>query len=622
MGGKGSKSQQTITKQIVSTTKKNGTECDTFQGEGGCWQNYLVTDTEVTTTEGDGDDSSERIVAQVVSPYSNLFNDENSSLIINGIDSNLHPDLEGSILSIKEGFKEGGPGTEAARKINAKTARAIQQVESTASGATQNVQRMEGQALGQISGSIRTASNAAGKAITQSQTSQRNAEKTKRHEEQSRKNKELTDNHEDIAREERRQARIHKINTRTADRGAQQEMQTATQLTQGAQVMNDEIQDLHGEALKAATDAKDTSERTKALHIDMVNRTKDQQNDDQVNLGPQSQGSNDVKMKFIGQGMKASDLAKEQYQTDETGKALKRTLSAFGLGDDISTFVGSRTKGGGNKIEPFSLLEGFKEGNTGEPIVTNQDFKQLGADLITIIQNQRHVNDKRAEVNANNRLSQASNRIGELMHQRQSIAGDIYSDYLTSDKSSNVHDVYQRKQENIVKERLVQTKQYEMNIYNEYINLGKIVVIAFVLFVLAKVLNNKGILGDSMTELFTALVIILTIIFIIWKLVWLGLRDPIDFNKTNQGYDRQYVKNMEGNKYAPKKYNLGFLSGTCSGEDCCSSGMTYNPERNRCVKADGFDNIVGSPINGSSNLLEGFQSKDKNTVINDVLGSL
>ena len=143
MGGKGSKSQQTITKQIVSTTKKNGTECDTFQGEGGCWQNYLVTDTEVTTTEGDGDDSSERIVAQVVSPYSNLFNDENSSLIINGIDSNLHPDLEGSILSIKEGFKEGGPGTEAARKINAKTARAIQQVESTASGATQNVQRME-----------------------------------------------------------------------------------------------------------------------------------------------------------------------------------------------------------------------------------------------------------------------------------------------------------------------------------------------------------------------------------------------------------------------------------------------------------------------------------------------
>ena len=261
-------------------------------------------------------------------------------------------------------------------------------------------------------------------------------------------------------------------------------------------------------------------------------------------------GDSHVGVLPAGGDINPTNISTRTRRVETDGKNLANGLETVEkLGKTLDTFIPGRKL---KNLEPFTLREGNTPGIDVDQEV-GKDLRKLGADLVTIIQNTKADLDEQATINAKNRLFRAKNLAGELLQQRRDIAGEIFSDYLTTDKSTNLHHVYQRKkQDNIKKERLVQTKQYEMNIYNEYLNLGKILVIAFVLFVLAKVLNNKGIMGDSLTELFTALIIIITIIYIIWKLVWLGLRDPINFHKTNQGYDRQYVKNMQGNKYPPK----------------------------------------------------------------------
>ena len=259
-----------------------------------------------------------------------------------------------------------------------------------------------------------------------------------------------------------------------------------------------------------------------------------------------------------------------EKDTNNTGQIAVSEVTASGAGTVVP-----------NEEEPYAnMQEGFIEGIDG----TTQFL--AGA-------------YRKHEDNISKQAQERSlNRMGEFLQQSDDIAGQHFMDYLIHEKRGTVDDVFQRqKQDNILKERLVQTKEYQMRIYDQYIKIGKVAVIAFALCVFFMFLNSKEFIGDGSKFVSIFLIVIITIIYVIREIIWLSLRDPINFDKTNQGHDRQYEHDISNNKYSGKNYDLGILSGTCVGSSCCEAGQTYDSTKNKCISnPEGFATITDTIV--------------------------
>lgn len=324
--------------------------------------------------------------------------------------------------------------------------------------------------------------------------------------------------------------------------------------------------------------------------------------------------------------------------TDENSKNEKRQLAALrgslpdspdmlvkgsttdpeleAIQDTTDQVIGALVESGGQSegvpVQGFANYEGFGnkkkniEGFTQSGELTASQATQMGTDFMQSLHRFRNILTNERQVAAEHNRIAAMNEIAELSAAKKDIGTDIFLDYISSDDGSDIHKVYEKKKyENLKNERLIQTQEYEMRIYEEYINIAKVLVIAFVIYSIFAFLNSKSIVGDQLTTILNVIIIACAIFFTIGKIIWLALRDPINFDKTNQGYDRQYIHDMSGNKYPSKSYNLGMFSGTCVGEACCGPGMIYNSSENSCVEAvaEGF----GNNLNGS--LIEGMDVK-------------
>ena len=284
--------------------------------------------------------------------------------------------------------------------------------------------------------------------------------------------------------------------------------------------------------------------------------------------------------------------------------------------DTTDQVIGALVESGGQSegvpVQGFANYEGFGnkkkniEGFTQSGELTASQATQMGTDFMQSLHRFRNILTNERQVAAEHNRIAAMNEIAELSAAKKDIGTDIFLDYISSDDGSDIHKVYEKKKyENLKNERLIQTQEYEMRIYEDYIIIAIVLVIAFVIYSIFAFLNSKSIVGDQLTTILNVIIIACAIFFTIGKIIWLALRDPINFDKTNQGYDRQYIHDMSGNKYPSKSYNLGMFSGTCVGEACCGPGMIYNSSENSCVEAvaEGF----GNNLNGS--LIEGMDVK-------------
>jgi len=108
-------------------------------------------------------------------------------------------------------------------------------------------------------------------------------------------------------------------------------------------------------------------------------------------------------------------------------------------------------------------------------------------------------------------------------------------------------------------------------------------------------------LPNSITNILVVVIIFLTIIYIITKLVDIYMRDNINFDKARIPYDREAAKLQKDGIISKKKNLLSSFSLTCIGEDCCpdsSSGMIYDPTKNRCVANENFADYFDRPVGG------------------------
>jgi hypothetical protein len=198
----------------------------------------------------------------------------------------------------------------------------------------------------------------------------------------------------------------------------------------------------------------------------------------------------------------------------------------------------------------------------------------------------------------NARLLQAS----ELLAQKESVANNIIMDYMYANvKGTTVNTVMDRlTQLNNDKKRKLEINTYYGKVYNQYINILKVIVLACIIIVPLVIANKNSMIPNSIFMFSTVVIIFFTIIFIFYSFSDIYMRDNIDFDKIQVPYDREGALLEKDGSIIKKKNPLTSLTLTCIGQDCCDGSMVYDYARNKCLATENFGGMFDEAANNSS----------------------
>jgi len=197
----------------------------------------------------------------------------------------------------------------------------------------------------------------------------------------------------------------------------------------------------------------------------------------------------------------------------------------------------------------------------------------------------------------NARLLQAS----ELLAQKESVANNIVMDYMYANvKGTTVNTVMDRlTQLNNDKKRKLEINTYYGKVYNQYINILKVIVLACIIIVPLVIANKNSMIPNSIFMFSTVVIIFFTIIFIFYSFSDIYMRDNIDFDKIQFPYDREGALLEKDGSIIKKKNPLTSLTLTCIGQDCCDGSMVYDYARNKCLATENFGGMFDEAANNS-----------------------
>lgn len=152
--------------------------------------------------------------------------------------------------------------------------------------------------------------------------------------------------------------------------------------------------------------------------------------------------------------------------------------------------------------------------------------------------------------------------------------------------------------------RMTEINTYYGEQYKAYIDVIKIVVWFSLSVLILTILKNMGVLPDIVLNGLLGLVIIGGVFYTLWLSYDISLRDSMNFSEYNWGFskpsksDAVYEKPKESSELG-----LGGLGLGCIGEECCSYGMTYDSEINKCIaSASGSSNSSVSTVKASNDV--------------------
>jgi hypothetical protein len=128
--------------------------------------------------------------------------------------------------------------------------------------------------------------------------------------------------------------------------------------------------------------------------------------------------------------------------------------------------------------------------------------------------------------------------------------------------------------------RLVEINNYYGQKYAEHSDLMKNIIYILIPVLILSLLKNKGILPDS---IYYILVIIITVIgsFFLWKkFLSIYSRDSMNYQEYNWYFDANNAPGVNSSDNSDPW--AGGIDGTCIGEACCPTGLTYDASMNKC----------------------------------------
>ena len=162
----------------------------------------------------------------------------------------------------------------------------------------------------------------------------------------------------------------------------------------------------------------------------------------------------------------------------------------------------------------------------------------------------------------------------------QVLAIDIVENELN--RSKNRLQLLEQERNNKI--RLVEINNYFGDKYAEHAAIMKIIILILIPVIILTLLNKKSILPD---KIFYVLVVIVALIgsYFFWKRFFsIIMRDNMNYQTYNWSFDRN---NIEEGKYEEEDeeddWGSNKLKMTCIGENCCSDGLIYDEEEDKCV---------------------------------------
>jgi hypothetical protein len=144
--------------------------------------------------------------------------------------------------------------------------------------------------------------------------------------------------------------------------------------------------------------------------------------------------------------------------------------------------------------------------------------------------------------------------------------------------------------------RLVEINDYYGDKYAEHSQLMKIIIFTLVPVIILSILNNKGILPNTIYYILIVIVSFIGAIFIVRRYISIIMRHNMNYQEYNFPFDPNNAPKGTSTDGDDPWLSLK-VNGTCVGQYCCSDDQTYDSELNRCIGKTTESFVTQSNIN-------------------------
>jgi hypothetical protein len=170
-----------------------------------------------------------------------------------------------------------------------------------------------------------------------------------------------------------------------------------------------------------------------------------------------------------------------------------------------------------------------------------------------------------------------SSSIGTL--QQQTVAIDIIENELNQSKRRL--DILENERQNKI--RLVEINDYYGEKYAEHSQFMKIIIFTLIPVIILAFLYNTGLVPDT---IYYVLLVIISAVgaFFIWRrFASIIMRDNMNYQAYNWFFDPKSAPSASPSQSATDPWAAPTGFGTCIGQNCCSTGQTWDDKLNQCV---------------------------------------
>jgi len=134
--------------------------------------------------------------------------------------------------------------------------------------------------------------------------------------------------------------------------------------------------------------------------------------------------------------------------------------------------------------------------------------------------------------------------------------------------------------------RLIEINDYYGEKYSEHGILMKYIIFMLVPIIIISALFNRGLLPKYIFYILLVLITVIGSVFIIYKLISIWSRDNMNYQEYWWSFN---IKNApaaikkNGGNSDPWLSNSSLGIGTCVGSNCCTTGMTYDSNLDKCI---------------------------------------
>jgi uncharacterized membrane protein YqaE (UPF0057 family) len=141
-------------------------------------------------------------------------------------------------------------------------------------------------------------------------------------------------------------------------------------------------------------------------------------------------------------------------------------------------------------------------------------------------------------------------------------------------------------QEKSNKIRLIEINNYFGEKYAEHGNLMKIIIAILLPTLILAILNQKGILPNTVYYILLSLIAIVGFYFLWMRIISIWRRDNMNYQEYDWAFDPSNVRISKGSTRDPwtvsTKASVA-ANADCVGDACCSTGLTWDASRNQCI---------------------------------------